>query len=124
MEGTFFSIIPALIMLALVLLTRKDLLSLGVGIVVGALLIQNFSIGNSIKEIWIVFYEIFVIDGCMNSEYFLLLGFLRVLGMMTTFLAVLGGSKAFGDWVIKWIKTRTGAKLRTAVLGLIIFVDD
>ena len=124
MEGTFFSIIPALIMLALVLLTRKVLLSLGVGIVVGALLIQNFSIGNSIKEIWIVFYEIFVTDGSMNSGNVLLLGFLLLLGMMTAFLAVSGGSKAFGDWMIKRIKTRTGAKLMTAVLGLIIFIDD
>src|SRR5690625_208783 len=124
MEGTFFSIIPALIMLALVLLTRKVLLSLGVGIVVGALLIHNFSIGNSIKEIWIVFYEIFVTDGSVNSGNVLLLGFLLLLGMMTAFLAVSGGSKAFGDWMIKRIKTRTGAKLMTAVLGLIIFIDD
>src|SRR5699024_2983560 len=98
-----FSIIPELIMIALVLLKRKVLLSLGVGIVVGALLIHNFSIGNSIKEIRIVFYEIFVTDSSMNSGNVLLLGFLLLLGMMTAFLAVSGGSKAFGDWMIKRI---------------------
>src|SRR5690625_6146164 len=124
MEGTFFSIIPALIMLALVLLTRKVLLSLGVGIVVGVLFIHNFSIVNSMKEIWIVFYEIFVTDGSVNSGNVLLLGFLLLLGMMTAFLAVSGGSKAFGDWMIKRIKTRTGAKLMTAMLGLILLFDD
>src|SRR5690625_2002387 len=115
MEGTFFSIIPAMIMLALVLLTRKVLLSLGVGIVAGALFIHNFSIGNSIKEIWIVFYEIFVTDGSINSGNVLLLGFLLLLGMMTAFLAVCGGCKVFGDWLLKWIKTRTGANVMTAV---------
>src|SRR5690625_4907067 len=124
MEGTFFSIISALIILALVLLTRKVLLSLVVGFVVGALLIHKFSIGNSIKEIWIVVYEIFVTDSSMNSGNVLLLGFLLLLGMMTAFLAVSGGSKAFGDWMIKRIRTRTGTKFMTGVLGQIIFIDD
>src|SRR5699024_8596554 len=88
------------------------------------LLVHNFSIGNSIKEIRIVFYEMFVTDGSMNRGNVLLLGFLLLLGMMTAFFAVSGGSKAFGHWMIKRIKPRTGAKLMTAVLGLIIFIDD
>ncbi|WP_077327837.1 Na+/H+ antiporter NhaC family protein [Virgibacillus siamensis] len=124
MEGTIYSIIPALLMLVLVLLTRRVLLSLGAGIVVGALFIHDFAIIGSLKEIWAVFYGIFVIDGQLNVGNFQLLGFLLLLGVLTAFLTASGGSRAFGEWMIKRVKTRAGAQVMTGVLGLIIFIDD
>lgn len=124
MEGTIFSIIPPIIMLVLVLLTRKVLPSLGIGILVGALFIHDFHIFASLKEIWNVFYVIFITDGDLNVGNILLLLFLLLLGMMTALLQASGGSQAFGEWMIKRVKTRTGAQLMTAVLGFIIFIDD
>lgn len=124
MVGTFFSIIPALIMLVLVIATKKVLLSLGVGIVLGAFFIHEFDIINSLQEIWLVFYEIFIVDGELNTGNILLLVFLLLLGIMTAFLQASGGSRAFGEWMLKRVKTRTGAQVMTAVLGLIIFIDD
>ncbi|WP_067727226.1 Na+/H+ antiporter NhaC family protein [Oceanobacillus damuensis] len=124
MEGTIFSIIPALIMLALVILTRKVLLSLGAGIIVGALFIHDFNIIGSLTEIWTVFYEIFISEGAFNTGNLLLLGFLLLLGMMTAFLQASGGSRAFGEWMMQRVKTRTGAQVMTSVMGLIIFIDD
>src|SRR5699024_7772292 len=78
----------------------------------------------SIKEIWSVFYEIFISDGSLNVGNLLLLGFLLLLGSMTAFLQASGGSKAFGDWIIQRVKTRRGAQLSTAALGVMIFIDD
>jgi len=124
MEGTIFSLIPAIIMLVLVLLTRKVLLSLGIGIVVGALFIHNFNMLDSMKEIWNVFYGIFVSDGSLNTGEIQLIGFLLLLGIMTAFLQASGGSKAFGDWMISKIKTRRGAHLMAPIFGIIIFIDD
>lgn len=124
MEGTIASIIPPIIMLILVLLTKKVLPSLGIGILVGALLINNFNVIASIKEIWHAFSIIFYSEGSIETGNILLLSFLLLLGIMTAFLQASGGSKAFGEWMIKHIKTRTGAQLMTAVLGLIIFIDD
>lgn len=124
MVGTFFSIIPALIMLVLVIATKKVLLSLGVGIALGAFFIHEFDIINSLQEIWLVFYEIFIVDGELNTGNILLLVFLLLLGIMTAFLQASGGSRAFGEWMLKRVKTRTGAQVMTAVLGLIIFIDD
>lgn len=124
MEGTIYSIIPALIMLVLVIMTRKILLSLGSGIVIGALFIHDFNILQALKEIWLVFYEIFISEGALNTGNLLLVGFLLLLGMMTAFLQASGGSRAFGEWMMKRVKTRTGAQVMTGVLGLIIFIDD
>ncbi|WP_042142958.1 Na+/H+ antiporter NhaC family protein [Paucisalibacillus sp. EB02] len=124
MEGTIFSLIPAIIMLVLVLLTRKVLLSLGIGIVVGALFIHDYNMLNSIREIWNVFYGIFVSDGSLNMGQIQLIGFLLLLGIMTAFLQASGGSKAFGDWMISKIKTRRGAHLMAPIFGIVIFIDD
>ncbi|GAA0430795.1 Na+/H+ antiporter NhaC family protein [Virgibacillus salarius] len=124
MEGTIFSLIPAILMLVLVLVTRNVLLSLGTGIVAGALLIHDFSIWDSLKEIGIIIYTIFISEGSLNTGNLLLLGFLLLLGIMTAFLQASGGSRAFGEWMIKRVKTRVGAQVMSAVLGIIIFIDD
>ncbi|MBP1950119.1 Na+/H+ antiporter NhaC family protein [Virgibacillus litoralis] len=124
MEGTIFSIIPAIIMLVLVLLTRKVLLSLGAGIIVGALFIHDFAVVESIQEIGIIFYNIFISDGSINIGNIYLLSFLLLLGMLTAFLTASGGSRAFGDWMINRVRTRKGAQVMTAIMGLIIFIDD
>lgn len=124
MVGTFYSIIPALIMLVLVIVTKRVLLSLGVGIVLGAFFIHEFDILHSLQEVWLVFYEIFVVDGALNRDNILLIVFLLLLGIMTAFLQASGGSRAFGEWMLKRVKTRAGAQVMTAVLGIIIFIDD
>ncbi|WP_404453945.1 Na+/H+ antiporter NhaC family protein [Virgibacillus necropolis] len=124
MEGTIYSLIPAILMLVLVLLTKRVLLSLGIGILVGALFIHDFNILGTIEEIWVVFYQIFYTAEGLNVGNLLLLGFLLLLGIMTAFLTASGGSRAFGEYMIKRVKTRTGAQVMTAVLGLIIFIDD
>ncbi|MFS0674358.1 Na+/H+ antiporter NhaC family protein [Ornithinibacillus sp. 179-J 7C1 HS] len=124
MEGTIYSLIPAILMLVLVLLTRRVLLSLGVGIVLGALFIHDFNVWNSLMEIWNTFYGIFISDGALNTGDLQLIGFLLLLGIMTAFLQASGGSKAFGDWMIKKITTRRRAQLMAPILGIIIFIDD
>ncbi|MEN2768366.1 Na+/H+ antiporter NhaC family protein [Ornithinibacillus xuwenensis] len=124
MEGTIYSIIPAIMMLILVLLTRKVLLSLGIGIVIGALFIHDFKVLEGLKEIWAVFFGIFISEGALNTGDLQLIGFLLLLGIMTAFLQASGGSRAFGDWMISRIKTRRSAQLMAPILGIIIFIDD
>ncbi|MCT1904526.1 Na+/H+ antiporter NhaC family protein [Oceanobacillus sojae] len=124
MEGTFWSLIPAIVMLVLVVLTRKVLISIGTGIVVGALLLNDFHIWGTVKEIWTVFYTIFYANGAPETGNLLLISFLLFLGVLTAFLQASGGARAFGDWMLRRVKTRTGAEVMTAVIGLIIFIDD
>src|SRR5699024_12331988 len=110
-------------MLALVIFTRKIVLSLGTGIFVGALIYTDFSIGQTFKTIWMYFYQIFYSDGSLETSNLLLLGFLLLLGIMTALLAASGGSQAFGDWMIQKVKTRTGALMMPIILGFVIIID-
>src|SRR6056297_1237979 len=100
MEGTIYSLIPAILMLILVIVTRRVILSLGIGIIVGALLLYNFNIFDTAAAIWTMFYEIFIADASnllslegwnMGNIYLFL--FLILLGMATAFMTASGGSK-------------------------------
>ncbi|SHM52756.1 Na+/H+ antiporter NhaC family protein [Gracilibacillus kekensis] len=124
MEGTIYSLVPAVLMLILVLLTRRILLSLGTGIIVGALLIHEFDVVKSLQQIWFVFRDIFYSSNGWNLGNIYLLVFLLLLGIMTVIMTASGGSKAFGDWAIEKVKTRRGAQLVPASLGVLIFIDD
>ncbi|MBM7541446.1 Na+/H+ antiporter NhaC family protein [Amphibacillus cookii] len=125
MEGTIFSLIPAVLMLILVVSTRKIFLSLGVGIITGALLISRFNIIEAIIDIITIFRNIFYSpeDG-LNMGNFYLLGFLLLLGILTAIMAASGGSQAFGHWASNRVRTRRGSQLVPACLGVLIFVDD
>ncbi|WP_102028538.1 Na+/H+ antiporter NhaC family protein [Salirhabdus sp. Marseille-P4669] len=124
MVGTIYSLIPPIVMIILVLLTRKVLLSLGVGIIIGALIITEFDVLQGLKTIWSSFSDIFVAEGAVNLGNVYLLLFLIFLGIMTAYMAASGGTKAFGDWAITKVKTRKGAQLVPSFLGIVIFIDD
>lgn len=124
MEFGILSLIPPIIMLVLVLLTRQVLLSLGAGIVVGAFMLNSFTIVPSLDHIWTSFYEIFYLDGEVQYGSIQLLSFLILLGITTAFMTASGGSFAFGEWAIQRIRTRKGAQTMPGILGLIIFIDD
>ncbi|SEO71536.1 Na+/H+ antiporter NhaC [Amphibacillus marinus] len=125
MIGTAYSLIPALLMLVLVIVTRKIYLSLGLGIVVGAAMLQNFNPINTLGQIWTVFRDIFYIPGeGINRGSLFLLAFLILLGILTAAMTASGGSLAFGKWAATHVKSRRGAQLVPVFLGLLIFIDD
>lgn len=123
MSGTIFSILPPILAIVMVLITRRVLLSLGAGILLGAFLIHSFAPAKSVATLWDSFQVTFW-DGGLNTYNVFILLFLFLLGIITAFISLTGGSRAFAEWAVNRIKTRRGAKLLTAFLGVIIFIDD
>ncbi|MGO4888915.1 Na+/H+ antiporter NhaC family protein [Anaerobacillus sp. MEB173] len=124
MEHSALSLIPPVLALLMVIVTRRVLLSLGVGIIVGALMVNGFSITESLSQIFSIVGGIFVADGGLNTWELYILFFLLALGMIASLVSLSGGSRAFGEWAMKRVKTRVGAQLVTILLGFIIFIDD
>ncbi|WP_223701438.1 Na+/H+ antiporter NhaC family protein [Sutcliffiella deserti] len=126
MEGTIYSLIPPVLAILMVILTRRVLLSLGAGILAAALLLADFNPLTMIVLIWDTVVGLFysVEDKELNLWNIYILLFLIILGIITAFISITGGSRAFGDWAQARIKSRRGSKLLTAVLGIIIFIDD
>lgn len=126
MEGTIYSLIPPVLAILMVILTRRVLLSLGVGILAAAFMLADFNPLTMVVLIWDTVLGLFysVEDKELNLWNIFILLFLLLLGIITAFISITGGSRAFGEWALQRVKTRRGSKLLTTVLGLIIFIDD
>lgn len=126
MIGTWVSIIPPILAIVMVLLTRRVLLSLGTGIVAGALIVAAFSPTQIFIELWESITVSFWDWGssAINSDNINIMLFILLLGVITAFVSLSGGSRAFAEWAIRHVKTKRGAKLLTVALGIAIFVDD
>ena len=117
--ATFASLLPPIIAIALALLTKEVYSSLFIGIVSGALIYSNFNPWGMVTNTFDV-----MVGKLADSWNVGILIFLVVLGMMVSLVNKAGGSAAYGRWASKHIKSRTGAMISTAVLGMLIFIDD
>ena len=117
--ATIWSLLPPIIAIALALITKEVYFSLFVGILSGALIYSNFSPWGMVTNTFDVM--IAKLSDGWNVGIML---FLVTLGMMVALINKAGGSAAYGRWASKHIKTRVGAMISTAVLGMLIFVDD
>lgn len=124
MTNSILSIIPPLLAILMVVLTKRVLLSLSVGIVSAAFILAEFQVGRTIHIIVTAAKGIFIADGELNTWNVYIIFFLLILGVITAFISISGGSRAFGEWAMKRVKTRAGAQLVGAILGIIIFIDD
>ena len=117
--ATLLSLLPPIIAIALALITKEVYSSLFIGILSGALLYSNFNIWGMVTNSFDV-----MVGKLADSWNVGILIFLVVLGMMVSLVNKAGGSAAYGRWAETHIKSRVGALISTAVLGMLIFIDD
>lgn len=120
MYATFWALVPAIVAIALALLTKEVYSSLFIGITVGALFYSGFSFEGTILHI----FQDGIVGVLTDSYNVGILVFLVILGTMVALMNKAGGSAAFGRWASEHIKSRVGAQLATVLLGVLIFIDD
>lgn len=114
------ALLPALVMITLVILTRKVLISLGVGILLASLIYTGFDVVESVVYIWGSFWGII-----SDFEWYMpILGFVVIIGGITAVITLQGGVRAFAEWAISKVKNPMAAQFVTWVLGLVICIDD
>ena len=115
--NTIFSILPPVVAIALALITKEVYSSLFLGIFVGCLLYVNGDILAALQD--------FVDRLCTNvGGNAAILMFLVLLGTLVALMIRAGGSKAYGDWAVAHIKTKSGALWATFILAIVLGVDD
>ncbi len=123
-SSSFLSLFPAILALFLAIITRRVLVSLGVGIISGALLLNDFSLIASVNYLKGLITGL-VWDGTsLETHNLSIIFFLILLGMMTALLSLSGGAHAFAVWAQKRVKNKRGSTLLAFFLGVFIFVDD
>ena len=118
--NSFWALVPAIIAIALALITKEVYSSLFIGILVGGLLYSNFSFTGTMQHVFVDGMIGQLSDGWNVG----ILIFLVVLGSMVMLMNRAGGSAAFGRWASEHVKTKAGAQVATIALGCLIFIDD
>ncbi|MGL5977992.1 MAG: Na+/H+ antiporter NhaC family protein [Erysipelotrichaceae bacterium] len=124
MIDSIYSLIPPLLVIGMVLFSKKVLGSISVGIIAAALLLHNLNPLLALESIVRVVVNIFYVDGAWNLSNLYLMGFLFLLGIITSYISTMGGTRAFASWAKKHVKNRVAAQLIAFVLGIVIFIDD
>ncbi len=117
MVGTIFSLIPPIVTIALIIITKRLFLSLGVGIVLGALLYTEWNVFESVTNIYNIGVEVLVGDGKI-------LVFVILIGILSSLLYLSGGINAFSQWGVKVAKTRAQSQIAAIFLGFFTWFDD
>ena len=119
MDYQFLSLLPPILSITLALVTKKVIPSLLAGALSGALILAGgnpiTAVGHTLSTMWSS-----VSDGWNLS----ILIFLVFLGILVHLVTMAGGSREYGAWAEKRIKSRQGAQIATLILGLLIFIDD
>jgi tetracycline resistance efflux pump len=123
MEPSILSLLPPLVTIGLAIATRRILLALGIGVVLGSLLYTQWNILDSISFIAEVAGGLIIAEGAIAEEMYIL-AFVVLLGVLTSFIYISGGLQAVSEWAITKVKTRFQAQMVPYVLGFIIFFDD
>ncbi|CCZ61932.1 Na+/H+ antiporter NhaC family protein [Hungatella hathewayi] len=116
MEATAISLIPPLIVILLVITTRRVDIFISAGIIASALILCNFQPGEAVEAVMGSAVRIFYTEGNWNFDNVLLVLFILGLGMLTAFIDKNGGTVSFARWAQKRVKNAAMAQLLPCLL--------
>jgi len=120
--GTFWSLLPPIVAIALALISKEVYSSLFLGCLTGALLVSNFKPWDTL--VTLMGDKFGLISNLGDPGDMGIIIFLIILGIMVDVMNKGGGSAAFGRWARKHVRSRCAAQLCTMALGILIFIDD
>ncbi len=117
MAETIWSVFPPILTIILALATKEVYMSLLIGIFSGAMLFADFNVIKAILTMFGVMEE--KVGGNVN-----ILVFLVILGILVAAISRSGAAEAYGKWAGEQIHGKRSSLFLTALLGIIIFIDD
>lgn len=128
--GSFWSLLPALVVISMCLITKEVFSSLFYGCFSGAILMVSDSdlvdipfnvltclVGGNGNKVGLI-------DVLSDSWNVGILIFLAALGILTDLLGKSGARAAFTKWTLRHVNSRRSGLLVTLVMGCLIFIDD
>ena len=116
----WLSILPPVIAIVLALITKEVFSSLLLGIFSGMVIYASFAQAPFYTAIT----NIPSLMAQQISDNGTMLLFLALFGALVVVVTMAGGSRAYGNWARRKIKSGSVSKLLTVLLGVIIFIDD
>lgn len=130
LELSFWSVIPPLLTIFLVLKTRKILLSMAVGITLGCFLLAKFNPIHALKHFDSILIGTYTEDGTLitgsitTPDNLMVLLSMVIIGALIGLLVKSGGSHAFAEYMARHVNSKKRAGLMTCILGTLLMIDD
>ena len=119
-ETGWISILPPLIAIALALITKEVYSALFLGLLSGMIIYVVAA-----KEPFVaIFSHLFDMMAAKIADNSYMIIFLALLWAVITLIGKSGGMVAYGRWAERKLKSRRVTRLATALLGVLIFIDD
>ena len=119
-ETGWVSILPPLIAIVLALITKEVYSSLFLGVLSG-MVIYVISAGEPFIAVFSRIIDMMA-QKIADNAYMII--FLALLWAVITLVGKSGGTSAYGRWAEKKLKNKRATLLTTALLGVLIFIDD
>ena len=116
----WLSILPPVIAIVLALVTKEVFFSLMLGVLSGTFI---YAVGTGAENVVMSTVEV-AFETMTKKVDFNIIIFCSLLGALVYVVFLAGGSRAYGRWASKRIKTKRAALLSTSGLGITIFIDD
>jgi len=121
--GSWVSILPPLLTIAVALAFKRVVPALFLGIWMGAWIINDFGLAG----LWtglLETFQVFVLNALSNPDHTAIVLFSMMVGGMVGIISHNGGMQGIVNHIVKWADSARHACLATASLGLAIFFDD
>ncbi|MFC7403757.1 Na+/H+ antiporter NhaC family protein [Georgenia alba] len=123
MEPSILSLLPPLVTIGLAITTKRIIPALAVGIVLGSLMAAGWDVLGAGRLIGEVVSGLVIAEGAIAEEMYISV-FVFLLGVLTAFIYLAGGTGAFAEWMSRHVRTRARATLVPVVVGVVLFFDD
>jgi Na+/H+ antiporter NhaC len=121
--GSWISILPPVLTIAVALTLKRVVPALFLGIWVGAWAINDFGFWGIWTSLLDTF-QVFVSNALSNPDHTAIVLFSMMVGGMVGIISRNGGMQGIVNHIVKWADSARHACLATASLGLAIFFDD
>ena len=111
------SLLPALIAIILAIFTKRILISVFIGILLGSFMITGSLYPSAKKSVE------YLVDVIADVDNTIIMLFLLTFGGFVGVLEGVGGLETFGKWISKKVKSKKGIIASTWLLGLATFLD-
>lgn len=123
MAGTWVSITPPLLAIALALAFRQVIPALFLGVWLGAWAVNDFSLAG----LWtglLESFQVYLLGAFADSDHAAVILFSLMIGGMVGIISRNGGMHGVVNHIVRWADDTRRACLATASMGLAVFFDD
>lgn len=112
------SLLPVLVILVIAVTTKKTLFAMTCGLTVGAVILAGANDG------FVNSWFNYIYASMTNESFQWIVLVVAMFGMLIVLFERSNAVKDFGIWAGKFVKTKKQSLFATAILGIIIFLDD